>query len=129
MHAIPTRMHTPQVLSEVQSAVSTAVAKQSKKVTTVAAEAATAKDSRARTELEAAVKNEEHKLKKVQEVQQRLEALVAGGWVPPSAALWSSWYEVSRFLHPIQRRVVGVGVGLMQQPTHPTLQTGPSSRW
>jgi hypothetical protein len=63
----------------VQTAVAAAVAKQSKKAAAVAAEAAAAKESRARTELEGAVKNEEHKLKKVLEVQQQLEKLVAGG--------------------------------------------------
>jgi cysteinyl-tRNA synthetase len=69
-----------EVLAEVTAAVAAAAAKQGAKVAAVAAEAGAAKDSRARGELEGAVKNEEHKLKKVQQVQQQLEALVAGGW-------------------------------------------------
>lgn len=73
-----------QVLEAVKTAVAAAVAKQSKKAAAVAAEAAAAKDSRARSELEGAVKNEEHKLKKVAEVQQRLDALVAGALLGPA---------------------------------------------
>jgi hypothetical protein len=66
------------VLAAARDATASAVAKQTKKAAAVAAEAAAAKDSRARTELEGAIKNEEHKLKKVQEAQQQLDALAAG---------------------------------------------------
>jgi hypothetical protein len=76
-----------QVLDTVKSAVAAAVAKQSKKLAAVGAEAAAAKDSRARTELEGAVKNEEHKLKKVTEVQQQLDRLLAAGGAPSVDAL------------------------------------------
>ncbi|KIY91396.1 cysteinyl-tRNA synthetase [Monoraphidium neglectum] len=68
-----------EVLASARAAVAAAAEKQAAKAKSVASEAAAAADSRARSELEGAVKNEEHKLRKVVEVQQRLEELAAGG--------------------------------------------------
>jgi hypothetical protein len=64
-----------QVLASAESAVQAALKKQSKKVQGTEALAASTTDSRQRTELEGAVKNEAAKLKKVQEVVSALEAL------------------------------------------------------
>lgn len=62
-----------------RAAIEKAVAKQAKKAEGTAQQAAIATDSRQRSELEAAVKNETHKLGQVQEVAQKFEALMAGG--------------------------------------------------
>lgn len=67
-----------QVAKEIEAAVQAAVSKQAKKQQAMAAQAAAATDSRQRTELEAAVKNEEHKAKQLQQVQEAFAALVAG---------------------------------------------------
>jgi 3-oxoacyl-ACP reductase-like protein len=67
-----------QLAKEVDAAIQAAVSKQAKKQQAMVAQAAAAADSRQRTELEAAVKNEEHKAKQLQQVQESFAALVAG---------------------------------------------------
>jgi hypothetical protein len=67
-----------QVAKEIEAAVQAAVSKQAKKQQAVAAQAAAATDSRQRTELEAAVKSEEHKARQLQQVQEKFAALLAG---------------------------------------------------
>lgn len=71
-----------------QQAVEAAVNKQSTKLAATEQQAATTTDSRQRTELEGAVKNEQHKLKQVQEVVAQLQQLLAGGVVSRAFALW-----------------------------------------
>ncbi|WIA42642.1 hypothetical protein OEZ86_008612 [Tetradesmus obliquus] len=76
-----------KVAKEIEAAVQAAVSKQAKKQQAMAAQAAAATDSRQRTELEAAVKNEEHKAKQLQQVQEAFAALVAGGATPSIDAM------------------------------------------
>uniref|UniRef100_A0A383W906 cysteine--tRNA ligase n=1 Tax=Tetradesmus obliquus TaxID=3088 RepID=A0A383W906_TETOB len=76
-----------KVAKEIEAAVQAAVSKQAKKQQAMAAQAAAATDSRQRTELEAAVKNEEHKAKQLQQVQEAFAALVAGGATPSIEAM------------------------------------------
>ncbi len=80
-----------QLVQYACAAIDTAIAKQTKKQTETVAKAESSTDSRQRTELEAAAKNEEHKLKKVQEVQRAFQQLTAG----ESAALWPLYRVVS----------------------------------
>lgn len=73
------RLHSsPQVTQDIEAAVRAAVSKQAKKQQAIAAQVAAATDSRQRTELEAAVKIEEHKARQLQQVQEALAALLAG---------------------------------------------------
>eukprot|EP00879_Flechtneria_rotunda_P016738 GHRR01017519.1.p1 GENE.GHRR01017519.1~~GHRR01017519.1.p1 ORF type:complete len:787 (+),score=316.08 GHRR01017519.1:800-3160(+) len=67
-----------QAVQQVEAAVKTAVDKQAKKQQALQVHVAAATDSRQRTELEAALKNEEHKQRQLQQVQQDLAALLAG---------------------------------------------------
>ena len=61
-----------------QAAIQAAVDKQAKKQQAIAAQVSAATDSRQRTELEGALKNEEHKQRQLQQVQQAFAALIAG---------------------------------------------------
>lgn len=66
------------MVQQIQAAIHAAVSKQAKKQQAMLAQVAAATDSRQRTELEAALKNEEHKAKQLQQVQESFAALVAG---------------------------------------------------
>lgn len=63
-----------------REAIAAAAAKQAKKEAGLAAQAAAASDSRQRSDLEAALKNEAHKGKQLADMAAQLEALMAGGW-------------------------------------------------
>jgi hypothetical protein len=57
-----------QAAQEISTAIQAAVEKQSKKQAAMAAQVSATTDSRQRTELEAALKNEEHKQRQLQQV-------------------------------------------------------------
>ncbi|KAF6262603.1 tRNA synthetases class I (C) catalytic domain-containing protein [Scenedesmus sp. NREL 46B-D3] len=76
-----------KVTQDIEAAVRAAVSKQAKKQQAIAAQVAAATDSRQRTELEAAVKIEEHKARQLQQVQEALAALLAGGASPSIDAM------------------------------------------
>lgn len=67
-----------QVAQRVDAAIQAAIDKQLKKQQAMTEKVSAATDSRQRTELEAALKNEEHKAKQLQQVQADFKALVAG---------------------------------------------------
>jgi hypothetical protein len=67
-----------QAAQEIQSAIQSAIDKQSKKQAAIADQVSSTTDSRLRTELEGALKNEEHKQKQLQQVQEKFAALTAG---------------------------------------------------
>eukprot|EP00775_Hariotina_reticulata_P001138 gene1138-1478_t len=76
------RKHAPepqQAAQQMQAAIETAVDKQLKKQAAMSSQVLLATDSRQRTELEAALKNEEHKQRQLQQVQQDFAALLARG--------------------------------------------------
>lgn len=71
-----------QAAQDIQAAIQAAVDKQAKKQAAMAAQVSSTTDSRQRTELEGALKNEEHKQKQLQKVQADFAALTAGAhWV------------------------------------------------
>lgn len=67
-----------QAAQQVAAAIKAAVDKQASKQQAMTAKVAAATDSRQRTELESALKNEEHKAKQLQQVQVDFQALLAG---------------------------------------------------
>lgn len=67
-----------QVAQQMQAAVQAAIEKQARKQQGMTAKVSAAIDSRQRTELESALKNEEHKAKQLQQVQADLKSLLAG---------------------------------------------------
>eukprot|EP00878_Enallax_costatus_P002111 GHUV01002279.1.p1 GENE.GHUV01002279.1~~GHUV01002279.1.p1 ORF type:complete len:785 (+),score=272.34 GHUV01002279.1:146-2500(+) len=67
-----------QVAQQVEAAIQAAVIKQARKQQGMTAQVSAATDSRQRTELESALKNEEHKAKQLQQVQADFKALLAG---------------------------------------------------
>jgi len=88
-----------QVVDFARAAIAGAEGKQSKKLAAVEQLAATTTDSRQRTELEAAAKNEAHKLRQVQEVEQRFQQLLAGEAAALAAAApggWARWQTPAR---------------------------------
>lgn len=95
-----------EIAEAARAATVAAAEKQAKKAKAVAAEVAAATDSRQRTELESAVKNEEHKLKKVQEAQQQLEAVLAGGSPTIDAVLAAAGDQLAEALDAKQGSAV-----------------------
>ena len=67
-----------QAAQQIQAAIQAAIDKQSKKQAAMSSLVLSATESRQRTELEAALKNEEHKQRQLQQVQQDFAALLAG---------------------------------------------------
>jgi hypothetical protein len=67
-----------QAAAEIQSAIQAAVDKQAKKAAGMAAQVAATSDSRQRTELETALKNEDHKQRQLAQVAADFAALTAG---------------------------------------------------
>jgi hypothetical protein len=68
-----------QVAQDISAAVQAAVDKQAKKQAAIAAQVSSTTDSRQRTELEGALKNEEHKQSQLAKVAAEFAALTAGG--------------------------------------------------